>query len=85
MQISNSQVALSTSFHGNIISFLSGIPFISLDRSNKKYEALDEELLPKEGKDEILQDPGATNNRKIIQTYYDTKIDVLRQRARLNV
>jgi len=37
---------LSSSFHGNVLAYLSGVPFLSLDRSNKKYEALEVELLP---------------------------------------
>ena len=82
-QISNSQVTLSTSFHGNIISFLSGIPFISLDKSNRKYRALDIELLPKE-KTEILRDPGNIDHRKIVQIHYENIINVLRERAMLN-
>jgi len=81
--ISNSQVTLSTSFHGNILSFLSGIPFISIDRSNKKYQALDIELLPK-NKTEILRNPRKADNRKVIQVHYNNIINKLRERAILN-
>lgn len=81
--ISNSQVTLSTSFHGNIISFLSGIPFTSLDKSNKKYQALDTELLPK-NKIEILRNPGESDNRRMIQIHYNNIIGKLRKRAILN-
>ena len=81
--ISNSQIALSTSFHGNIISFLSGIPFISLDRSNRKYKALDIELLPK-NKTGILRNPEEADNRKRVQIHYSSIINKLRERAILN-
>ncbi len=82
-QINNAQITLSTSFHGNIISFLSGIPFISLDKSNRKYQALDAELLPK-NKIKILRHPGAADNRKRAQAHYGDIINTLRERARLN-
>ena len=47
-RISRSSFAISTSFHGNIFAYLAGIPFVSLDRGNRKYESVEIDVLPEE-------------------------------------
>lgn len=79
----NAKFSLTTSFHANIISFMSGIPFISLDRSNPKYLALDREILPNK-----LRDPNELKNRKNrkrIFDHYQSIYPELVRRAKLNV
>lgn len=82
-RISNSNLTLSTSFHGNIISYLSGIPFISLNKTNPKYSALDIELLPHDLEIPLrnILGPGV---RRRIHDYFTSILDDLRARARLN-
>lgn len=78
---------LSTSFHGGIISYMSGIPFISLDSNNKKYLALNLELLPKDARD---MDPKiylrwcGSENRKRVHDHYLKIYDNLKKRTLLN-
>lgn len=82
-RIKKSKFTLSTSFHGNIISYLSGIPFISLDKSNPKYQSLDIELLPKE-RENILKILKNNDAREKIHNHYQGLMEVLRKRSRLN-
>jgi len=86
-EIKKSRFTLSTSFHGGIISYISGIPFISLDSSNKKYLALNLELLPENAKD---MDPRTylkccdSENRKRVHDHYLKIYDNLKKRTLLN-
>lgn len=83
-EIKLAKFTLSTSFHGNIVSYLSGIPFISLDDSNLKYKALDIEFLPEEIRSdkEKLMNP---KNRQRIYEHYKNIYEKLLKRAKLNI
>src|SRR3989344_1560552 len=85
-RIGKSDFVLSTSFHGNIFSYLAGVPFISLDYSNKKYLALKLELLPDKGNFITLENNKIFDNafRKEIYDYYQNLRGKLIKRARLN-
>ncbi len=79
----NARFSLTTSFHANIISFLSSIPFISLDKTNPKYLALDLELLPNDLRNpDSLRNP---KNRMHIQEHYKLIYPELKRRAKLNL
>jgi hypothetical protein len=80
--LKKAKFSLSTSFHGNILSYLSGILFISLDKSNRKYLALDMELLPKGFNLNTINID--ENVRKAVNEHFLKLYCDLRKRALLN-
>ena len=82
--ISRSKYALSSSFHGNIFSALAGVPFIVMDKSNPKFEAIERELLP-EGLSFNLFKPPSRLDRERIREHYSMLYPLLIDRTKLNV
>ena len=82
-KLNKARFSMTTSFHANIISYMSGIPFISLDTTNPKYLSLDLELLPAK-----LRDPNKLmdkSNRKLVYMHYKMILHDLIRRAQLNI
>lgn len=86
-EINKSRFSLSTSFHGNILSFLAGVPFITFEDKNKKFEAVRRELLPGEGREFVLQNRdwiGKGDTRRMVYDHYLSIVDTLKLRAKRN-
>lgn len=86
-EIKKSMFSLSSTFHGNILSYICGIPWVSLDNKNKKYHSLDIELLPKQGENITLcnyRKFGSNDGRKRIRDHFVNSFYKLKERALLN-
>ncbi len=84
-RIRYAQGVLSTSFHGIILAYLSGVPFLSLDNNNKKYYAMEIELLP--WKERNISDnlKKWRRERQNINKYFFSLYPLLVKRARNNI
>ena len=90
-QLSKHRFSMTTSYHGNIFSFLAGIPFVALDlNSNEKYRATIVDLLPEHFKS-ISPDTVLKDNfdellwRKQVQSHYRKIFPQLKKRALGNI
>ena len=83
-EISKSEFVLSTSFHGNIFSFLSGVPFVILDEQNPKYRALEKELYPERTSFHKSRLPTRAEANSI-NDYFKEIFPALVRRARRNI
>ncbi len=84
-RIRYAQGVLSTSFHGTILAYLSGVPFLSLDESNKKYRAMELELLPWKEKNILNNFKKWGEERQRINKYFLSLHPLLIKRARNNI
>lgn len=86
-RINKSRFTASTSFHGNIMAFASGVPFLTFDDANKKYQALRHELLPSHGEQFVLSNLnwiGKDETRKRVYDHYMSLVEGVRKRAAKN-
>jgi hypothetical protein len=82
-EISKSKFVLTSSFHGGIFAYLSGIPFIFTDTSNPKYKALEIELLSPWKK--LIPEEINENLRGLINQHFIDIYPSLIRRAKLNL